>query len=382
MDRVTRADLEDLVREDGTGPHVSLFTPTDRSGTSVQADRIAWKNLLTGTESVLGERGMRPPDVAELLAPAWELHDDELAWQYMGDGLAFYLRPGAHRSFRGPPPAAEGRDRRRPLRHRPAAQARRLRPALPGAGAEPAADPRAGGKHAARRGDESCATSPRACGTSSRRRSRARTPWRGRWGAVAERAAPCSTATAPPRGAQEGRGQAVPASRRERAPRAPRRPGPAHGPGGPGRPGGDVPGGQLLPAPDGRGGPAQPGRPLRRGAARRGMGRHRANHRRARRWTRTRRAVPGDLHGTGLASADPDGDRTGRGPKGGWTRSSSASRSGAGKSCRAPPRWSGSASPAGRSRAAEDRPCGRGDPLSPEAGSTWPRSRRRSTAPR
>lgn len=41
MDRVTRADLEDLVREDGTGPHVSLFTPTDRSGTSVQADRIA-----------------------------------------------------------------------------------------------------------------------------------------------------------------------------------------------------------------------------------------------------------------------------------------------------------------------------------------------------
>ena len=102
MDRVTRADLEDLVREDGTGPHVSLFTPTDRSGTSVQADRIAWKNLLTGTESVLGERGMRPPDVAELLAPAWELHDDELAWQYMGDGLAFYLRPGAHRSFRVP----------------------------------------------------------------------------------------------------------------------------------------------------------------------------------------------------------------------------------------------------------------------------------------
>ncbi|MFS2292242.1 MAG: hypothetical protein FWJ90_06005 [Actinomadura sp.] len=102
MDRVTRADLEGLVRRDRPGVHISLFTPTDRSGMEVQADRIAWKDLLTGAESLLAERGMRTPDVAELLAPAWELHDDELEWQYMGDGLAFFLRPGAHRSFRVP----------------------------------------------------------------------------------------------------------------------------------------------------------------------------------------------------------------------------------------------------------------------------------------
>ncbi|WP_176404643.1 hypothetical protein [Actinomadura sp. BRA 177] len=104
MDLVTRADLVELTQREPKDAHVSLFIPTDRSSTpmSVQADRIAWRNLLTGTESVLSQQGMRAPDIAELLAPAWDLHKDEVAWRYMSDGLALFLRPGWHRSFRVP----------------------------------------------------------------------------------------------------------------------------------------------------------------------------------------------------------------------------------------------------------------------------------------
>lgn len=102
MDLVTRADLVDLTQREQPGAHVSLFIPTHHSNAGAQADRIAWKNLLTGTESALSQQGMRAPDMAELLAPAWDLYEDMLAWQYMSDGFALFLRPGWHRSFRIP----------------------------------------------------------------------------------------------------------------------------------------------------------------------------------------------------------------------------------------------------------------------------------------
>jgi hypothetical protein len=45
---------------------------------------------------------MRRPKVDELLAPARQLQDATMDWQYMSDGLAMFLRPGWHRSFRIP----------------------------------------------------------------------------------------------------------------------------------------------------------------------------------------------------------------------------------------------------------------------------------------
>ena len=101
MDLLTRADLERLAESDGPGPHVSLFMPTHRFGSQVQADQLRWKNLLTGVESVLAEQ-IRRPDLDDLLAPARELQRDSMGWQYMSDGLAMFIRPGWHRSVRVP----------------------------------------------------------------------------------------------------------------------------------------------------------------------------------------------------------------------------------------------------------------------------------------
>lgn len=102
MDLVTRTDLEQLGRRGQPGTHVSLFIPTHRFGDGIQADRIRWKNLVSQTESVLAEQGLRQADIAELLRPARALQLDAVSWQYMSDGLALFMRPGWHRAFRVP----------------------------------------------------------------------------------------------------------------------------------------------------------------------------------------------------------------------------------------------------------------------------------------
>lgn len=102
MDLLTKADLEQLAERDRPDVAVSMFIPTHPSGEGTRTDPIRWKNLLSTVEDALRERGMRTPDIAELLAPAQELLDDHVAWRYMSDGLAMFLRPGWHRTFRVP----------------------------------------------------------------------------------------------------------------------------------------------------------------------------------------------------------------------------------------------------------------------------------------
>jgi len=102
MDLLTTTDLEALAVPDEPGTHVSLFMPTHRSGSELEADPLRWKNLVRGVASVLAARGERKPDIDELLAPAWELHADSSAWEHMSDGLAVFLRPGWTRVYRVP----------------------------------------------------------------------------------------------------------------------------------------------------------------------------------------------------------------------------------------------------------------------------------------
>lgn len=102
MDLLTRADLMQLSRHDRQGVHVSMFMPTHRFGRGVEADQIRWKNAVAEVEAVLAHRGMRRPDIEELLAPAVTLQRDRDAWQYMSDGLAVFLRPGWQQTSRVP----------------------------------------------------------------------------------------------------------------------------------------------------------------------------------------------------------------------------------------------------------------------------------------
>lgn len=102
MDLLTKADLEQLAERERAELQISLFIPTHEFGAGTQTDPIRWKNLITRVERVLAERGLRAPEIAGLLAPAWELRDNHRAWRYMSDGLAMFLRPGWHRTFRVP----------------------------------------------------------------------------------------------------------------------------------------------------------------------------------------------------------------------------------------------------------------------------------------
>lgn len=103
MDLMTRAEFEELVGESGAGK-LSLFTPTHRVATARDSDedRLRWKNLLTTVQDTLVAEGADRRDVDELLAPAWELHGDAMAWSHMGDGLAMFLRPGWSATYRVP----------------------------------------------------------------------------------------------------------------------------------------------------------------------------------------------------------------------------------------------------------------------------------------
>ena len=106
MDLLTRTDIQELAQTDVDKTHVSLFMPTHRYGSGVQADQLQWKNLISGVEAALMET-MRRRDVEELLQPAKDLQQDSMAWQYMSDGLAMFLRPGWHQSYRIPAPLPE-----------------------------------------------------------------------------------------------------------------------------------------------------------------------------------------------------------------------------------------------------------------------------------
>lgn len=101
MDRFGHADVRTLTDESGGDPHVSIFMPTHQFGAGVAGDQLRWKTLVDGAESAL-RPDLRRPDLENLLAPARELERDSLAWQHMGDGLAMFLRPGGHHTFRLP----------------------------------------------------------------------------------------------------------------------------------------------------------------------------------------------------------------------------------------------------------------------------------------
>jgi hypothetical protein len=103
MELVTHAVLDSLVQSTTGQQQVSLFMPTHRFGTGIEADMLAWKNLVDGVERVLGER-VRRTDAEDLLAPARALQNDTMGWQYMSDGLAMLLRPGWERTLRVPAP--------------------------------------------------------------------------------------------------------------------------------------------------------------------------------------------------------------------------------------------------------------------------------------
>jgi hypothetical protein len=83
-------------------PCVSLYLPTHRSGPEIQQDPIRLKNMLREAEERLLAFGLRLPEAAALLKPAWRLQSDALFWRHQREGLAIFLSPEAEVHYRLP----------------------------------------------------------------------------------------------------------------------------------------------------------------------------------------------------------------------------------------------------------------------------------------
>jgi hypothetical protein len=101
MTLLSRTELEELVTREEEWC-VSIFMPTHRAGAEIQQDPIKLKNLLSKAEEKLIQAGMRRPDAAALLEPAYDLVPQHNFWEHQSDGLALFVSPSLIRAYRLP----------------------------------------------------------------------------------------------------------------------------------------------------------------------------------------------------------------------------------------------------------------------------------------
>lgn len=106
MDIMTMNELKVLM-DRHPGWCLSLYMPTHRAGRDTEQDPIRFSNLLRQAEERLLAKGMRSPEVRELLKPAQELAGEPGFWRQQSDGLAVFLASDAFRSYRVPLPLEE-----------------------------------------------------------------------------------------------------------------------------------------------------------------------------------------------------------------------------------------------------------------------------------
>lgn len=100
-DAISNSELRALL-EVSSGPCVSIFIPTHRSGPETQQGPIRLKNMLREITQGLTVAGLRSPEIQKLLAPAASLQNDHEFWQHQSDGLAVFVSPQFFRSYRLP----------------------------------------------------------------------------------------------------------------------------------------------------------------------------------------------------------------------------------------------------------------------------------------
>lgn len=78
-----------------TGPCISIFIPTHRSGVEVneKQDIIVLKNQLQEAQRQLSQKGMNKEEAAQLLQPGFELLKHETFWNNQLEGLALFIAP-------------------------------------------------------------------------------------------------------------------------------------------------------------------------------------------------------------------------------------------------------------------------------------------------
>jgi len=99
MDRITVEKLKTTFLTKHSTWCVSLFMPTHRAGRETEQDPIRFKNLLREAEERLETKGLRSPEVREMLKEPYRLLQDPGFWQRQSDGLAVFFSMDAFHFF-------------------------------------------------------------------------------------------------------------------------------------------------------------------------------------------------------------------------------------------------------------------------------------------
>ena len=101
MDIFTRIELRELISENNEHC-ISIYIPTHRAGRETEQDRIRLKNMLKKAGDDLVARGLRSPDIREILKPAQQLLQEPFFWEHQSSGLALFFSSDTFHSYRLP----------------------------------------------------------------------------------------------------------------------------------------------------------------------------------------------------------------------------------------------------------------------------------------
>lgn len=102
MDRFTRSDLQELVKEKKP-PCISIFMTTHADVAQVKEDPLKFKNLLKDARRRLESTGYNHKAIERVLGEYGEtILEDTLFWKYQGKGLAVFISPDYSNNFRLP----------------------------------------------------------------------------------------------------------------------------------------------------------------------------------------------------------------------------------------------------------------------------------------
>jgi hypothetical protein len=87
---ISSQDLDTLIAHHGK-PAVSIYLPTTRIPTRVQAESLQFRSLLRDAEEQLGQFDLRGPTISAILEPARQLTTDSDFWRHQKDGMAVFL---------------------------------------------------------------------------------------------------------------------------------------------------------------------------------------------------------------------------------------------------------------------------------------------------
>jgi Bacterial archaeo-eukaryotic release factor family 7 len=99
---LSRGSLQALM-ERQTGPCISLYMPTDRTGVNRQQDKLRIRRLIREIESLLTDQEhLHAAQVKDVLAPIRALLEDEQFWLHTSDGLTIFCSPEVFHAYHLP----------------------------------------------------------------------------------------------------------------------------------------------------------------------------------------------------------------------------------------------------------------------------------------